>query len=108
GIKKGQKGSKVPKTLIFLVLLTPPTSPPTPTSTLFGIFTFLMLSPTNRSQHSENPMGNEHFTDFFVKLPKLPKVFAYIFTSYINYKVNTFHMCNYLSILFISVVLGIY
>ena len=47
-----------------------------PNPTFFGLFTFLMLSPTNRSQHFENRMGNEHFTDFFVKLSKLKKLIA--------------------------------
>ncbi|CAL4096319.1 unnamed protein product, partial [Meganyctiphanes norvegica] len=39
---------------------------PSPNPTLFGIFTFLMLSPTNRSQNSENPIENKQFRAYFV------------------------------------------
>ncbi|CAL4142066.1 unnamed protein product [Meganyctiphanes norvegica] len=58
---------------MFLVLLTPfdPFLIPYPPIPLFfGIFTFLMLSPTNRSQHSENPIENKQFRAYFVKLSK--------------------------------------
>ncbi|CAL4103330.1 unnamed protein product [Meganyctiphanes norvegica] len=82
GGQKGSKGVKSTKNINFLVLLTPFDSPTSPNPTLFGIFTFLMLSPTNRSQHSENPIENKQFRAYLVKLSKtskLQKVFYYIY-----------------------------
>ncbi|CAL4087551.1 unnamed protein product, partial [Meganyctiphanes norvegica] len=101
-------GVKSTKNINFLVLLTPFDLLPPPNPTLFGIFTFLMLSPTNRSQNSENPIENKQFRAYLVKLSKtskLQKFFDYKYISYLKCKVNKFHMYNHLSKLVILVVL---
>ncbi|CAL4135366.1 unnamed protein product, partial [Meganyctiphanes norvegica] len=87
-VKEGQKYQKHN----FLVLLTLFTSLPSPKPYFVGLFTFLMLSPTNRSQNFENRTKNECSTDFFVKLPKTKKILKlvklWILESFTKYALN--------------------
>ena len=82
GGQKGSKWVKSTKNINFLVLLTPfdlPTPPPNPT--FVCLFTFLMLFPTNRSQHFENRMKNNRLRAYLEKLSRICNLSPFQFFS---------------------------